>query len=219
MPKDYVPSNDQQFDAWLMNFVSTLSTYAVQVGLLPADIDPLDVAESEFGGAIVTHLTKRTEAESATAAKNTKRATAEGLLRPLVRRVSNHPGMTDQLRAALGLNVPASGHTTSTVGVEFPDLYLESMPGKVVVHFGTNPTNERINGKPSWAKGCNIYSKKTGEAEYHLLAFTSSSPFIDNVTGPASDYTYVVRYQGTKAGDIGGESSPMSIAASGQLAA
>ena len=46
----------------------------------------------------------------------------------------------------------------------------------MVVHFGTNPDDERLNGKPAWALGANIYIKAHGEAEYRLLAFDTASP-------------------------------------------
>ena len=216
---DYVPKNDSQYRDWLGNFITILTAHLGDVGLMAPDITPLDGAKLLFDAALGDHQAKKAVAQAATAVKNTERDNTEDLLRPLVRRIQGHPGMTNDLRAALGLPARDDVRTTSTPGEEVPDLFLESLPGKIIVHFGMAPANERLNSKPSWAKGCNIYRKKAGESAFVLIASESASPYVDMILGPAADYTYVVQYRGTRASDTGTESSPMTIAASGLLAA
>jgi hypothetical protein len=218
LSKDYVPKNDQEYQAWLQNFYTVLVVNVAQVGLVQGDLDPLDLANGEFSDALGIYVTKKAAAQSASGDKNTKRDTTQEILRPLVRRINNHPGMDDELRGALGLNIPVSGRATNSVGPEVPDIYLEATPGEVRVHFGTMPANERLNGKPSWAKGCNVYRNKSGEAGFPMIAFETASPFIDTVDGDGTDYTYVVRYRGTKSSDLGAGSTPATIAARGMLA-
>lgn len=219
MSGNYYPANDEQLDSWMANFLTVLNAHLAQVGLVLTDIEDLQAADATFGTSLGVHVAKQADAQSATATKNANRAAMLDLLRPLVQRINHHPGMDDGLRAALGLKVPTGMRTISAAGEEVPDIYLESKPGRIIVHFGTDPSNEQYNGKPSWARGCNIYRKKTGEADYQFIVFETASPFIDTITGPASDYTYVVQYRGTKSTVVGGPSSPMSIASSGELAA
>ena len=124
MSRSYIPNNDQEFDAWLGNFLTVLHSHSQQVGLGASDLDDLDTVKDDFDAALTTYVTKRGAAQSAGAAKNTCRTTAESLLRPLVQRINHHPGMTDELRAALGLNLPGSGASTQGVGPEIPDIFL-----------------------------------------------------------------------------------------------
>jgi hypothetical protein len=98
-------------------------------------------------------------------------------------------------------------------------VYLESAVGQVTVHWGPNPTNERINGKPLGVQGARIYRKKSGEDDFQIVGYARTSPFYDSVTGPGSDYTYYVRYQGTKATDLSPQSEEATVAARGALAA
>lgn len=219
MSGNYLPNNDQQVDVWVTNFLAVLESHLAEVGLGEGDLETLDTVHGLFNAALLNHLIKQNEAISATALKSTRRKEMEDILRPLARRINHHPGMTDSLRGALGLKVPVGIRSVISPGTEIPGLVLEAMPGKIVVHFGTDPSNEQINGKPTWARGCNVYRKTAAEDAFHFAAFEMASPYIDNISGPASDYTYVVQYRGNRSNIIGGESSPMSIASSGRLAA
>lgn len=220
MSKDYVPVRDQDLDSWLVNFVTVLANNAAQLGLVPADITPIDQTSTAFQSALLNYLQKKPEMDSASTQKKNTRTAAVDVLRPLVRRINNHPGMTDELRSLLGLPVKSTGgRTVLTAGPEVPGIFLETTPGSVTVHFGTEPQNERINGKPAWARGCNIYRKRAGEQEYALVAYQNASPWVDTINGPGADYTYVVRYRGVKASDLGGESLEATVAARGAMAA
>jgi hypothetical protein len=216
---DYIPKKFQDLKVWANSFVSILGVNAAQVGLAPADITPLETAAGDFDTALANWLQQETLAHGAMGLRNSTRDQLVALIRPVVRRIQEHPGMTEQLRNLLHIPLPSTGRTPSEIGPEVPEVLLESVAGRVIVHFGDDPGNERNNGKPAWAKGCNIWRKKNGEESYTLVNFANSSPYHDYVSGPAADYTYVVQYRGTKTTDTGGESNPQTIAASGQLAA
>ncbi len=219
MGNQYFPSSDQDFRAWLENFVTLLTTNAAMVGLAPADIVAVTTASDEFTMALAALVTERSIYEGMVSAKKTKRVNAETQLRAVVRRFAGHPGLTDQLRSALGLPIPSIPQTPLSMGDDIPGISLETMPGRVKIHFGTDPTNELHNGKPKWARGVNIYRKKAGDADFTMVGFAFKSPYTDTVIGPATDYTYVVQYRGTKETDLGQNSLPVTVAAGGQVAA
>jgi hypothetical protein len=217
---DYVPKKDSDFKAWLSKLVTALDAHKAEFGLLDADLAPLVSAESDFEAAIADHALKQRDARAATARKDSMREAAEEALRPLIRMVNNHKAMTNTLRVGMGLRARSGVHSTpGLVGDEIPSIFLETQPGAVIVHFGTHPTNEYMNGKPSWARGCNIYRKKAGEDGFPLLNFETASPYIDEITGPPAAYTYCVQYRGTRASDVGASCIPETIAAGGLLAA
>lgn len=218
MPKDYFPANDRALRDWLTNFVANLTINAAAVGLLPADLVKITGDADEFAGRLTTYDEQKALLASASGAKKTARTEVIATLRPLVQRIQNHPGMNDQLRGLLGL--PLRNNELRIAGAmppDIPKMHLETKPGKVWVHFGTEPGNERQNGKPLGVKGCNIWRKKGDEPTYQLVAFQSASPYEDSVAGLAADYTYVVQYRGNKASDLGEWSVPGTIAARGAL--
>lgn len=219
--KDYIPHRSEELASWFVNFVEVLNDSASDLGLDPSDIAPLADACTDLESALTEQVTARSAAKAATARKNLKHTESDELIRTMVRRISGNPAMTDGLRCQLGLHVPDTIRTPANteVGTEIPRICLEALPGRVMVHFGTSPGNKRRNSKPDWAVGCLVYRKKAGESEFRLVGFQAKSPFVDKITGPGTDYTYIVQYQGKSAADLGAESSIAMIAASGLMAA
>ncbi|MBP6964997.1 MAG: hypothetical protein KBC96_11380 [Armatimonadetes bacterium] len=215
MPRNYFPNNDRELMDWLANFASVLDVNKAQVGLVADDVTPISDASDAFGIAYQSYQQQAGLASAASGLRNTKRAEAIEILRPLVRRVNNHPGMTDQLRRLLGLRTPDLAEAPEPITELLPILMLESWPGQVTVHWGPYPGNERINGKPSGVKGANIYRKKAGETAFQLVGFSGSSPYIDYIAGDGADYTYVARYRGTTEADLSKQSEANTVAARG----
>ncbi len=217
---DYLPSNDAELASWMYNLVSGLDTHLVELGLDPADILPLQTAYTAYNGSFTNLGDKRTAFNSAMNDKKAKKVAAGEAIRPLVQRVQHAPGMTDALRGELGLPVRSTTmHTAGAMPPDVPKIYLETEPGTVWVHFGTEPGNEKINGKPAGVKGCNVWRQKAGETSYSLVAYQTASPYEDTIAGNGSDYTYVVQYRGNNAKDTGQSSAPSTIAARGALVA
>lgn len=219
MSRSVIPKNDYVYDAWVANFITHLSGNLAQVGLVAADMDALDTAYGEFNTSYQSFVAAHLAARSSTSQKLTKRAATDAVLRPLIRRINNHPGMTDALRSLLGLTPQHVLDTPVPITELTPSVFLETAVGQVDVHWGPNPQNENQNGKPLGVKGANIYRKKAGESNFQMLGFATRSPFLDEVSGEASDYTYVVRYRGTKPTELSKPSVAQTIAARGDLAA
>ncbi|MGB9586831.1 MAG: hypothetical protein ACPL7O_01490 [Armatimonadota bacterium] len=216
---DYLPKNVEEFESWLQNFVAGLTNHATELDVDVADLTALSTARTNLDSAIAEYVSKRSAAKAATANKNAKHQAAVDLARAMVRRISGNPNLTNEIREELGLNVRDENRTTSSVGPEVPGIRLEALPGRVIVHFGTDPSNERRNSKPAWATGCLIYRKRADESEFRLVGFQRTSPFVDDIVGAGADYMYFVRYQGKKGTDLGAESSVAMVAAGGLLAA
>jgi len=217
MPKDYVPTTDTELQAWLTNFVAVLTTNVGAIGLAAGDLTPLTTAQTNFNGAVTAQVAAEAAFRQSVQLKKTRRVTLEQTLRPLVRRITNHPGMTDALRAQLNITVPDRSPSRRNVGTEVPGMQLELRPGQVIVHFGTTPGNELTNSKPSWAVGCNISRKLAADKSdsYQLIAFDIASPYVDTIKGAAADYTYKVAYRGVRDTDIGAFCPEQKVAAGG----
>jgi len=215
--EDYIPTNDTEFESWLTNFLAVLTPQLMtEFGVDATEVAPLISEVQVFKTALTDQVTKQAQARAAVAEKNGSRDQTEDLLRPLVRRINNHPVMTDDLRRQLGLRPKNhNNRTRRSAGEEVPGLFLETKPGQVVIHFGTDPTNELHNGKPAWALGCSIYRRKTGETNFSLIAFDTASPYVDMVPGPATDVAYKVAYRGRHEDEHGPSSPEQTVAAGG----
>ncbi|MBP6964773.1 MAG: hypothetical protein KBC96_10235 [Armatimonadetes bacterium] len=219
MAKNYIPVNDEVYEAWLINFVNILEVNLAAVGLVTDDLVPISEAKDDFITRLEAYGLQSGLARAASEAKKGSRKTSEEILRPLVRRINNHPGMTDQLRTLLGLRPQSIAQQATPIEEMVPEVFLESRVGVITIHWGPNPQQENRNGKPEGVKAGNIYRKRSDDEEYTLVASATKSPHYDYVTGPATDYTYVVRYRGTTAQDLSAPSAAETIAARGDLAA
>jgi hypothetical protein len=210
---DYIPVNDSETGTWLSNFLDVVNANLATWGLVAGDVTPLSDAVAAYNTAVADQQTADAAFRAAVQAKKTARGGVAAILRPFVRRIDNHPGMTNALRALLQITVPKGTRTRKQVGPEIPGMVLELKPGQVVIHFGTDAGNENANGKPAWSLGCNIYRKKASESEYALIAFDTASPYVDTITGPAINVSYKAAYRGTRETDIGGMCPEQTVAA------
>jgi len=217
--RDYVPRNDEALRDCMSNFLPVLPPHLAEFGMVAADLQTLQDLSNGFSDDLTAYVQLAQETLAMSAQKKNSRKAMVAELRPIVQRINHHPAMTDAMRVSLGLK--PSNVSTNSFPIEelIPDIFLETTRGKVTVHWGPNPMNEGRNGKPEGVKGANIYRKAAGEDKFQLIAFSSSSPYYDYVTGPARDYTYIVRYRGTKETDLSNESTEETVAARGALAA
>jgi hypothetical protein len=215
---DYLPKNDAAFIGWTQRFITGLTAHQAALGIT-TEIDTMDELENAFAGKVAEYGDRKTALKAALNGKKSSKASAADFIRPLVARLQLNEAMDDGIRGDLGIPVRGAHVSARGIGPEVPNIRVETEPGRVIVHFGTQPNNERLNKRPSWAHGCNIYRKVAGEEGFTLLAFQKTSPYTDVITGSAKDYTYYVAYRGNKAIEIGGQSVEATVAARGAQAA
>ena len=114
--QDFIPKNDAEFLAWSTNFFAVLNANLAALGLVAADVTPSSTAQTNYSTTFTDQVAKQAAADAAVATKKTRRTAYEPLLRSLVRRIQAHPGMTDGLRAQLGVTVPTRTRTRRGVG-------------------------------------------------------------------------------------------------------
>lgn len=217
MSKSYIPSNDSELRDWMVDFLEGLEPLVTEFRLNEDDFEELKKLSADYEDALEDHLRKQEEAKAATAHKVESRKELETQLRRVVRHADAHPSMNNSIRAGLGLRPKGLVYAKKNIGQQTPQLLLETGSGRVTVHWGPNPNNERNNGKPDGVKGCNIYRRKAGEREFDLRAFATRSPYHDEVEGKAADWEYVAQYIGSQS--VGPKCESVVIAARGELAA
>lgn len=167
---DYVPKADATYSTWLENFVTVLGANAATFGLSAFDLAPIEDALTNYAAAYGDLVTKRAAAKAAVGTKVDTRSDSEAILRPLVARIQNHPGMTNTLRRELGLTQEAFPQSATPIEALTPNIRVESALGQVTIHWGPNPTLENRNGRPDGVFGANVYRQKAGETAYTIAA-------------------------------------------------
>ncbi len=217
MASTYIPNNDSELRDWMADFLEGLEPLVTEFRLSEEDFEELKKLSADYEDALEDHIGKQEAAKAATARKNESREDLEAQLRRVVRHADAHPSMNNSIRA--GLRLPPKGlvHGKKDISELTPLLRIETVPGRVTVHWGPNPSKECRNGKPDGVKGCNIYRRKAGEREFDLRAFATRSPYHDEVEGNAADWEYVAQYIGSQS--VGPKCESVVIAARGELAA
>ena len=213
--EDYMPANDREFASWLTEFANGLDRNLNRLGLTPESVAFVADLRDQMSHALREVTRTQAEARGAMGLERSVRVSAEKAIRPLVRRIHEIPGVDDGMRRGLRLNSHSAHRVRVQVTREAPGIHLETANGRVTIHFGARPGNERFNKRPKWAKGCIIYRKKDGEDAFQMIGYATQSPFYDEIDEPAIQVTYLARYRGRSNRDLGPESQTVSIAAGG----
>lgn len=211
MPSDYIPFNDEEAVAWIEQFLSAANAIAEQFGVALETLTAIAEAKDEYAQFLREAQEALVAYRAAVAARRAARQRALALLRPVAQQMNHHPAMTNDLRVLLGLRPRKRTRTRRSVGAEVPGVRLEVDVGRVIIHFGTNPEDERRNGKPEWAIGANIYIRAEGETDYRLLAFDTASPYVWEYRGAPQRFYFRVAYRGRGERDEGTWSDEVGV--------
>lgn len=102
---DFIPTQDLDLQAWLVNFVTVTNANLAPLGLVAADLTPITTGQTALSTAITDTIAKRAAFENAVQNKATQRRTTVTSVRTLVRRVQANPTVSNALKAQLGITV------------------------------------------------------------------------------------------------------------------
>ena len=184
---DYIPTQDNQFDAWAANYAAYAAANQAALGLTVAEVADLTTAQTNWATAWAAHNAAQLTAKGATQTKDETRDALEAIVRGLTKGIQGRPTVTDDMRQQLGVTVPDRTPTPLS-----PDIVILTQPPLIeldfsqrsvaVVHFGLNPTNESLNAKPEGIRGARIQYALGGipaePSGWAFLADDTNSPYI-----------------------------------------
>lgn len=214
MAQDFIPKNHEAFRAKLTLFSSWLTLNGLTFGFSIGETGAIATGRTDVDAKLTDKQAKDLAAVVANQALETSESAVTVLWRAAAKRLQAHPLMTDPLREASGITVPDRVPTPRVVGEEVPGVEVVLTTGGVFIHWGTNPTNEALNGKPGWADGANIILSIDGGPEF-LAAFDRSSPYFYGVTGGPISLTIWVAYRAPQENAIGVLSAPVTVSTGG----
>ena len=180
---DYIPSPDNDFNNWQINFLSYLQTNKAELKVNNEDIATLIATQSGWETSYEAHLNAQAAAQSARQQKNEDRQAWENEIRSQVRKLQASDTITNAHRAALGITVPESNRTPISVPTTRPIVIIaESKPLSHTVRFFDETTPNR-RAKPAGVMGAEVWVKigdapPTNTDELRFFGLDTRTPYI-----------------------------------------
>jgi len=209
MGKSYFPQADAQFDEWFENLANKLPAIAQTIGLPQAELQKLLDAFTDWTNDFNNHNALKTSARAAREKKDDTRDAAEKTIRSVVGQVQSNSQTTDEQRQELAITVRDTEPTATSPDyvqtLPTPLTLVDfSQPQRAIIHFGTNPGNERENAKPKYIAGARITfrlinpswseakSKKMSKFVENLPEYTAYNEWLFVADDTNSPYLHIV---------------------------
>lgn len=221
MSSDYIPSSDSDFNTWLKNFNQYANANLAALGLVAADLAPLQTASTAWDTAYSDNITAQGAAQGARQTKDTARKDVEAQARPLVQRLQTAPTVKDSHRESLGMNVRSTTRTAAVAPTSRPVVMIDTSQRlqHTISFMDENTPNSRA--KPGDVSGCEVWVKIGGTApvdpsECTYLATDTRTPYTAVYDGADGGKTafYMLRWVNSR-----GERGPWSQTAGATITA
>ncbi|HEX3356177.1 MAG TPA: hypothetical protein VHS31_04265 [Tepidisphaeraceae bacterium] len=217
MAKRYIPDRQQDLAAWANNFAARISEEPYRYGLTPADAATIAGVCGDYTAALTAASDPATRATPAVAGKDSARAAMLGALRPYAQQIRGNLGVSNDDKAALGLNLPNAKRSAIPPPVTQPLMTLiGATPGSITARFADSNTPAR-RALPPGALALQVYvaiaagavSNPALAAFYAMLA---KQPFAIDFGADDNGKTATVfaRWINRK-GELGPWSNPVSM--------
>jgi len=164
---DYVPTADNDFLAWLDNFIAQTDARRADLGLSEATLTALKAAGQDARAKSAANVQAQAAARHATEEKKASRRTVETSARAIARQIKAGGSYTDALGALLGIVGPED--TTDYATLKPTLTGVDQTGGIVVLSFPKLRTD-----------GINIYEMDEATGKYAFLARDTVAPYVDN---------------------------------------
>ena len=187
MPKrDYIPSKDTIYRDWLANFLTVANANLSTLGLVAADIAPLQTEKGSLDTAITNSETLQAQAKAATEKKNYIRKSSETKARAIVKRIQAKMDVPPDLKKQLQITVP--GETPAPPSVPYTPKNLVVN----VVGIGANELKWDRNGNIRTII-FNVEALINDAKDYMLLFSTRKTNFTHTDIPSGSKISYRIR--------------------------
>jgi hypothetical protein len=188
---DYIPRPDADFSTWFKNFENKTKLTPATFGLVAADIVPITAALADWDAKLLAHTDADTTAQAARVSKDGSRATAELLIRPLVRRIQASPATDDTDRETIGIPIPGANTAPSGPPTSHPMAAVHCERLRHIISWIDSVTNRKA--KPLGVLGAELWMAltvigaptPTDPAAFDFVALDTNSPYINEF--PAAD--------------------------------
>lgn len=185
--KDYIPTKEGDIVPWTENFIAVANVNLSTLGLNATDITNLTSKKTDYSVKLNTAVAKQAEAKAATESKNLSKNELVLNLRALARQIQARPGVSDNLKEQLGLNIPDPNPTPL-----YPFQPLD-LSGNIGVG-GVAKIKWNRNGNPQGTPFI-IESSNNYDTGWHIIGTTTKTTYETPLTEPIGQNYYRVKAQ------------------------
>ena len=213
----YIPTRQNLFDAWFLNFSTLISASPALYGLTPGDAVAIAALYSAWHAAYLPVTSATTKTAATVAAKNGAYASVLPQVRQYSQQITNNAGVTSANKISLGLNPKTSTPSPITPPASTPVLSVQSaVAGAITLRYRDSASGPSVKAKPYGVTQCRICGMVSATAVVDplvlpVLAVATKSPFLLNTAGLAKGSTiYLAAYWMTRKGLTSGPSPIIS---------
>jgi hypothetical protein len=211
--------SDADFSVFLQNFLTYASANLAALGLVAADLTPVQTANTAWGPAYSAHIAAQAAAQAAREQKDGARQAVEDALRPLVNQIQATPTVTDAQRQSLGITVRSTTRTAVGAPTTRPVATVDtSQRLRHTISF-VDELTPSSRAKPDGVSGCEVWVKigtaaPVDPSELVYLATDTKTPYTAEYDGADAGKIayYMLRWVSTR-----GERGPWSQTVSGTI--
>lgn len=217
MSTSYIPSREADMLLWAQNFSTLITANPANYGLTAGDATTIDGFVDAFDSALTTAVNPATKTIATVAAKNGAKTAMLDICRPYAQLIRHNLGLSNELKAGLGLTIVDLTPTAIPAPVTAPLLNLiGATPLEHTMRFSDQNTPDK-RGKPFGVIGMQLFkfigaTPPAGTTEYLFHSFITRQPlsvdFGDDDVGKKA--YYIGRWQNGK-GETGPWSAPVSL--------
>jgi len=127
MGADYIPGQELAMNAWAANFAACIAVAPATYGLTAADAAAITAAQGAFGAALTRATDPLTRTVPSVADKEDKKAAMLVLLRHYAQTLKRNRGLSNQIKATLGLTIDRAGKSRRPAPATAPVLALQRL--------------------------------------------------------------------------------------------
>ena len=185
--KSYIPTKEGDIVPWTENYVAVANANFAALGLKETDIAALKANNTLYAEKLSIAIAKQAESKSATEEKNIQKELVTDQIRSLTRQIQAHPGVSDGLKAQLGINVPSP--TPAPTAPNPPkDLSGEITTGGLcLLKWNRNSNIQRTIFL--------IESSTTADGTWHIIGSCTRSSYESNISASVGHNYFRVKAQ------------------------
>jgi hypothetical protein len=164
MSANFLPTRDQDLDAWSANFDTRITATPTAFGILASDATAFHALAADFSAKLAAAVNPSTRTRVTVQAKDISRAALKSKARTLAKVINAYPPITNAQRADLGLTVRDGTPSPIPAPTTQPIVNIEGSGGGVSLLRLADETTPLKKAKPPGVFAALIYTKIDGPA-------------------------------------------------------
>lgn len=158
MAAPYIPPKDADLLAFANTYATTVAAAPAVYGLTSSDATAINTAVATYAAAQAVVDNPATKSQTTVNAKNSAKQAMIGLLRTYSAQIRLNPGVTNDAKLAIGLNLPNNTPTPTPPPITVPQLtVVGQQAGTITLRYHDSGSGANVRAKPQGAISCEVW--------------------------------------------------------------